>query len=107
MGRFKRRTWTYKISAKRQFLEPTYEELKSIKHAKNDIVNNLSGKLTHEIIEQYLNAELELKILEETNRYASQKNTTTSLNVEDLEIFNSILLLTGNHSLPLLLEKRK
>ena len=41
---------------------------------------------------------MKLKIIEETNRCAAQKNTTTSFNIEDLVIFNSILLLTGYHS---------
>ena len=44
-------SWIYKIPAKSQFLEPIYEEFKSIKDAKNDIVNNLSKKHPHEIFE--------------------------------------------------------
>ena len=38
----------------------------------------------HEFFEQYVNAELKLKILEETNTYIAHKNTATSFNVEDL-----------------------
>ena len=62
------RGWMNKIPVKNQFLEPINKESKSIKHAKNDIVNNLAGKHLHDIFEQYVNAELKYKILEETNR---------------------------------------
>ena len=96
----KPRSWMNKIPGKNQFLDPINEESKFIKHAKNDITNNLAGKHPHEIFEQYVNTELKLNILEETSTYAAQKITTTSFNVEDLETFNSILLLTGYHSLP-------
>ena len=89
----KSRSWMSNIPVKHQFLEPINEESKSNKLAKNDIENNLVGKPPHEIFEQYVNAELKLKILEERNRYAAQKNTITSFNAEDLETFNSILLL--------------
>ena len=83
-----------KILAQNQFLEPINEKSRSIKDAKNDIANKLAGKHFYEIFEQYVNPELELKILEETNRYANQKNTRHSFNVEDLETFNSLLLLS-------------
>ena len=51
-------------------------------------------------MEQHVNAEVKLKILEERNRYAAQKNTTISFNIEGLKTFSSMLLLTGYHSLP-------
>ena len=63
-GKSKPKSWNYKIPAESQFLGPAYKELKSIKHAKNDMVNNLFGKHPHESFEQYLNAELKLNILE-------------------------------------------
>ena len=69
----KLRRWMNKIPTKNQFLEPINEEPKFIKHAKNDIVNNLPRNHPHEIFEKYVNAELKLKILEETNTYAAQK----------------------------------
>ena len=97
----KPRSGMNKIPTKNYFLEPIKEKSKSIKHAKNDIVNNLAGKPPHEIFEQYLDTELKLNILKETNRYTAQKNTTTSFIVKDLETFNPILVLTGYHSLPL------
>ena len=86
-----------KIPAENQFLEPinNKKESKSTKHAKTDILNSLTEKQPHEVFEQYVNAELKLKILEEKN-----KNTTKSFNVEDLKTFNLTLLLTGYHSLP-------
>ena len=40
----KPRSWMNKIPAKNQFLEQIKEESKSIKHAKNDTVNNLPAK---------------------------------------------------------------
>ena len=60
----KPRKWMNKIPTKIQFLELIYKESKFIKHAKNDIVEKISGKHPHEIFEQYLNAELKLKTLE-------------------------------------------
>ena len=63
-GKSKPKSRNYKIPAESQLLGPTYKELKSIKHAKNNIVNNLSGKHPHKSFEQYLNAELKLNILE-------------------------------------------
>ena len=81
-----------KISAKNKSLEPINQKSKSIKHTENDIVNTLAGKQPHEIFEQHVN--------EETNIYAAQKNATASFNVEDIEIFNAILLLSRYHSFP-------
>ena len=83
------------VPAKHQFLGPINEEWISNKHAKNNIVNNLAGKQPPKVFQQYVNAELKFKKHTETNRYAAQKNTTTSFNVENLETFNSILLLTS------------
>ena len=37
------------ISDNNQFVKPIYEASKSIKHAKNEIVNKLFGKHTHKI----------------------------------------------------------
>lgn len=58
-------------------------------------MNKLARKHRYEIFEQYVNPKLELKILEETNRYANQKITRSSFNIEDLETFNSLLLVTA------------
>ena len=91
----KPRSWMNKVPAKNQFLRKINDESKSIKHARKDIESNLAGKDPQQIFEQCLNAELKHKILEETNRCATQKNITNLFNVEDLETFNSILLLTG------------
>ena len=82
----KSRNWMSKIPAKNKFLEPVKKESKSIKQAKNNIVNNLDGKIPHKIFEQY--GSTELKLFEEINRHAAQKNTTTSFNVQDLETFS-------------------
>jgi len=51
----------------------------------------LTGKEPHEVFEQYVNTELKEMIVRETNRYAAQKNTTTTFSIADL---------TGYHSLP-------
>ena len=64
----KPRGWMNKIPVKNQFLKPINKESRSIKRAKNDIVNNLAGEHLHDIFEQYVNTELKLRILEETNR---------------------------------------
>ena len=39
-------------------------------------------------------------IVEETNRYAAQKNSKALFTTADLETFNAVLMLTGYHSLP-------
>ena len=57
-----------------------------------------SYEFSHEFFEKYVNSELKLKIFEETNRHAAQRKQPSSM-LEDLELFNSILLLTGHHSL--------
>ena len=63
----KPKSWMNKIPAKNQFLKPINSKSKSIKHAKNDVANNFAEKHPHEIFEQHVNAELKLKILEETD----------------------------------------
>ena len=54
---------------------------------------------THEVFELYFNEELNLKILEKSNRYASQKNSLLYLTMLDLNKLNAILMFTGYHSL--------
>ena len=39
-------------------------------------------------------------IVEETSRYAAQKNSNAFFTTEDLETFNAVLMLTGYHSIP-------
>ena len=69
--------------------------------AKSRIVDKFAGKEPHEIFEQYSNAELKAMIVEETNRYAAQKNSKALFTTADLETFNALLMLTGYHSLPI------
>ena len=45
----KPKNWINKYPAKVQLLEPINRDSKSIKHTKNDIANNLTGKRPHEI----------------------------------------------------------
>ena len=47
----KPKSWMNRIPTKNQFLEPINKESKSIKHAKNDIANNLAEKHSLEIFE--------------------------------------------------------
>ena len=68
--------------------------------AKSRIVDKFAGKEPHEIFEQYSNAELKAMIVEETNRYAAQKNSKALFTTADLETFNAVLMLTGYYSLP-------
>ena len=68
--------------------------------AKSRIVDKFAGKEPHEIFEQYSNAELKAMIVEETNRYAAQKNSKALFTTADLETFNAVLMLTGYHNLP-------
>ena len=63
-------------------------------------MTKFAGKEPHEIFEQYVNAELKAMIVEETNRYAAQKNNKALFTTADLETFNVVLMLTGYHSLP-------
>ena len=39
-------------------------------------------------------------IVEETNRYAAQKNSKSLFTTADLETFNAVLMLIGYHGLP-------
>lgn len=70
------------------------KNLKAWRKQKNDISDKSVGKEPHEIIKQYVNDELEEIIGSETNRYAVQKNTSSTFSVENW------LILTGHHSLP-------
>ena len=63
-------------------------------------MEELAGKQPHESFEKYVNAELKEMIVTETNRYAAQKNTNSTLTVTDLDTFKTVLILTGYHSLP-------
>ena len=70
----KPKSWINKYPAKIQLLEPINRDSKSIKHAKVDIVNNLTGKCPHEIFEKYVNAELTLITLQQTLQHPSMYN---------------------------------
>ena len=49
----------------------------------------------HEIFQQYVNREIKEAVVEETNRYAPQKNTNCTFSVADLKTFSVVLILTG------------
>ena len=88
------------VPAKNALLSAINDELGKIKEAKIRIVSTFAGKDLHETFEQYVNAELKAMIVEETNRYAAQKNSKALFTTADLETFNVVLMLTGYHSLP-------
>ena len=74
---------------------------KKIRQTKNNIVETIEGKQPNEVFEYFVNHELKAKIIEETNRYASQKNNNLfNLTMDNLNTFNAILMITGYHSLP-------
>ena len=85
---------------KNALLSAINDESGKIKEAKSRIVDKYAGKEPHEIFEQYVNAELKAMIVEETNRYAAQKNNKALFTTADLEKVNAVLMLTGYHSLP-------
>ena len=92
--------WKEHVPAKNALLSAINDESGKIKEAKSRIVDKFAGKEPHEIFEQYVNAELKAMIVEETNRYAAQKNSKALFTTADLETFNAVLMLTGYHSLP-------
>ena len=92
--------WKKHVSAKNALLTAINDESGKIKEAKSCIVDKFAGKEPHEIFEQYVNAELKAMIVEETNRYAAQKNSKALFTTADLETFNAVLMLTGYHNLP-------
>ncbi|KAG8179722.1 hypothetical protein JTE90_006627 [Oedothorax gibbosus] len=74
-------------SEKAQILEETHPELAS--------------KTPYELFRMYFDSDIMNLILEETLRYAAQKNNTTfSLSEKLLEVFLGIILFSGYHSLP-------
>ncbi|KAG8173431.1 hypothetical protein JTE90_022798 [Oedothorax gibbosus] len=74
-------------SEKAQILEETHPELAS--------------KTPYELFRMYFDSDIMNLILEETFRYAAQKNNTTfSLSEKLLEVFLGIILFSGYHSLP-------
>ena len=92
--------WKEHIPAKNVLLSAINDESGKIKEAKSRIVDKFAGREPHEIFEQYVKAELKAMIVEETNRYAAQKNSKALFTTADLETFNAVLRLTGYHSLP-------
>ena len=91
--------WKEHVPAKNALLCAIKNESRKIK-AKSCIVDKFAGKESHEIFEQYVNAELKAIIVEETNRYAAQKKNIALFTTADLETFNAVLMLTGYHNLP-------
>ena len=85
----KPKNWINKYPAKVQLLEPINRDSKSIKHTKNDIANNWKTPSW--------NLWKVCKCWIET--YNTTTNTATSFNIQHLETFKPILLLTGYHSL--------
>ena len=88
------------VTAKNALLSAINDELGKIKEAKSRIVDKFAGKDLHETFEQYVNAELKVMIVEETNRYAAKKNSKALFTKADLKTCNAVLMLTGYHSLP-------
>ena len=96
----KRMKWEEHVPGKNEFLSAINDKSGKIKEAKIRIVDRSAGKESHEIFEQYVNAELKAIIVEETNRYAAQKNSKALFTTADLETFNAVLMLTSYHSFP-------
>ena len=84
--------WKEHVPAKNALLWAIKNESRKIK-AKSCIVDKFAGKEPHEIFEQYVNAELKAMIVEETNRYAAQKNSKALFTTADLETFNVVFML--------------
>ena len=84
--------WKEHVPAKNALLSTINDESGKIKEAKSRIVDTFAGKEPHEIFEQYLYAELKPMIVEETNRYAAQKNSKALFTTADLETFNAVLI---------------
>ena len=91
--------WKEHVPAKNVLLLAINDESGKIKEAKSCIVDKFAGKEPHEIFEQYVNTELKAMIVEETNRYAAQKNSKALFTTANLKTFNAVLMLTGYHSL--------
>ena len=51
---------------------------------KSKVIDTLETKQTHQVFELYVKEELNLKILEKSNSYASQKNSLLDLTMLDL-----------------------
>lgn len=51
---------------------------------KSEAINILEGKQPHKVFGLFINEKLKLKILEESNQYASQKNSLLDLTMLDL-----------------------
>ena len=95
-----RMKWSNNIQTRNNLLEPVTGASENIRAKNNAVVETLEGKQPHEIFEYFVNQQLKEMILEEANRYASQNNNTLfQLIMSDLNTFNSILILTGYHSL--------
>ena len=87
------------VPAKNALPSAISDELGKIKEEKSCIVDKFAGKDPHETFEQYVNAELKAMIMEETSRYAGNKNSKALFTTADLETFNAVLILTGYHIL--------
>ena len=87
-----------KSTAKIVLVTAINEKSKSIKETKNNVIDKFAGKEPHEIFQQYVNCEIKEVVVEETNRYAPQKNTNCTFSVTDLKTFSVVLILTGYHS---------
>ena len=70
----KPKSWINKYPAKVQLLKPINRGLKSVKHSKNYIANNLTRKRPQEIFEMYVNAELKFMTLQQTLQHPSMYN---------------------------------
>lgn len=87
-----------KSTAKIVLVTAINEKSKSIKETKNNVIDKFAGKEPHEIFQQYVNCEIKEVVVEETNRYAPQKNINCTFSVADLKTFSVALILTGYHS---------
>ena len=87
------RNWKEKIPANNGLLTAAIEVSKSIKEAKNNIIDKFHGKGPHKILEQCVNDELKEMIVEETYQYATQKNKNSKFSVANKMILDCLLCI--------------
>ena len=87
------------LNGQTKFIRSSGRYFRKSRQMENKVINLLEGKQPHEVFELYVNEELKLKILGESNQYASQKKSLLDLTMLDLNTFNAIFMFTGYHFL--------
>lgn len=92
--------WTKRSNREGQFEYNIAPEPQPLNELQNDLVNNLKEKSAIELFKLFFDAEVLTMIIDETNRYAQQKNSNFLLHERDLKRFLGILVLSGYHTVP-------